>query len=54
MPKDDSDAMESSFRVACKERTQWINTNDEVAGLHQKFPERLQELSDNEGDRLPH
>ena len=54
MPKDDIDAMEASFRVACKECTQWINTNYAVVGLHQKFPERLQELSDNEGDRLPH
>jgi len=32
----------------------WINSHYNVAGVHQKFPERLQELVDNEAERLDH
>ena len=30
----------------------WINSKYGVSGLHQKLPERFQELVDNEGDRF--
>ena len=54
MPKDDLDIMEATFRRNCTECMDWINSNYDVEGLHQKFPERIQELIDNEGERLPH
>ena len=52
--KADLDTMEAAFRESCRECTVHINGYYDVSGLHQKFPERVQELIDNEGDRLPH
>ena len=55
MPKhDDLDVMEESFRDQCRECMDWINSKYHVEGIHQAFPERIQELIDAEGERLPH
>jgi len=54
VPKADIDTMEATFRNNCRDCMDWINSKYNVSGLHEKFPERIQELIDNEGDRLPH
>ena len=55
VPKhDDLDVMEESFRDQCRECMDWINSKYNVEGIHQAFPERIQELIDAEGERLPH
>ena len=55
VPKhDDLDVMETSFVNNCNQCMQWINSKYDLEGVHRKFPERIQEGLDSEGERLPH